>query len=428
MYKKFVFLLLLFFSFNLIGFAQEDIYAGNWIFENSKQNKSAPLTISFAIANPYAEVLYPALLKINYQNATISYQLLLVKNQAGQLVMGQNKLAAAEFPFILEKPTTLFSGTLTTSTGGGNAFLNLKTKSPQEVSFIPIEGMDSLALISADLNKLLAKESFKFKKINKQPWNSPTLTEIIQPANIGNYYGIIDSLFTDDNNLSVKILAPQTNDKKFSASLNNQYLFEKEAPKFFKNTFKKLLKEGPNLVCFFADDFPLAAKDSAALLLNFGTQTYQLNFAENKNKQAGYIIAIINYEPIKKEKPKEFILNEAKDELLRNTLLIDSLFTHQQELTLAIWDDALQDGDSISLSVNGKWILQNKLVTNLPQFFKITVQPGVNNMVFVANNLGRIPPNTSIIEIIDAKQRKAFNISTNLRQNNLVKIIYEVSK
>ena len=140
------------------------------------------------------------------------------------------------------------------------------------------------------------------------------------------------------------------------------------------------------------------------------------------------MVAIINYEPPFKEKPKEIITVNSDADLLRNTVLIDSLYTQQQELTFAIWDDALQDGDSISLSINGKWIIQNKLVTNIPQFFKITVQPGVNNIVFVANNLGSIPPNTSILEIIDRRQRKSFNISTNLRQNNLVKIIYEVPK
>ncbi len=428
MHKKSIYFLLLFFSFYLSSFAQIDFYAGSWESDNLTLKKTGTLKVSLSIANPYAEVLYPALLKINYEGTEISYQLLLVKNIKGELLIAQNKISAGEFPYSLENPATLLSGRISKSISSGNDFLNFNAADASEAAFIPLQGMDSLSSISSAINKLLATESFKFKKINKEPWQSPSLTEIIAPENSGNYYGLTDSLLTKDKNLSLKLIASTANDKKFSASLNNQYLFEKEAPKNFNYTFKKVLKEGPNLICFFADDFPLAEKDSAALLLSFDNKNYSLNFGENKNKEAGFIVAIIYYEPEYKEKPKEVITPISNDALLRNTLLLDSLYTKQRELTFAIWDDALQDGDSISLSVNGKWILQNKLVTITPQFFKITLEAGVNNIVFVANNLGSVPPNTSILEIIDDRQRKAFNISTNLRQNNLVKIIYEVPK
>jgi hypothetical protein len=40
--------------------------------------------------------------------------------------------------------------------------------------------------------------------------------------------------------------------------------------------------------------------------------------------------------------------------------------------------------------------------------------------------LGSIAPNTSILEIIDGKKRKAYNINTNLGQNNAIKIIYDL--
>lgn len=427
MYKKLLFFLL-FCNFSIVAIAQNNTFTGTWETENITAKTIGNLNLTLAIAEPYEEILYPALLKIKYENIEISYRLLLVKNSTGQLIIGQNKIAAGEFPFNLESSTELLSGHLNKIASGKNIYLLLKPLVAAEANFIPLKGMDSLSSTVSDINKLLSKKNYKFKKLNDLPWVSPSLKEIIEPDNIGNYYGLTDSLVTRDNNISLKLESPLTNNKQFSASLNNQYLFEKEAPKNFNYTFKKVLKEGANLICFFADDFPLLIKDSAALMLSFDNKNYSLNFAESKNENAGFIIALIYYEPLFKEKPKEPTFTNSNDQLLRNTLLIDSLYTQQQELTFAIWDDALQDGDSISLSINGKWILQNKLVTNSPQFFKIRVQPGANNIVFVANNLGSIPPNTSIIEIIDDRQRKAFNISTNLRQNNLVKIIYEVPK
>lgn len=408
--------------------AQQNYFSGSWQTENLASKKNETLRISISIAAPYAQVLYPALLKINYQNFNISYQMLLVQNHKGQLLVAQNKIPAGEFPFSLKNANHLLAGYLAKTNSGSNKILRLNLTQALEPNFTPIKGMDSLADIAHKINKLLSRKEIKFKQTNTQPWQSPTLTEIIHSANSGNYYGFTDSLVSNKNNISLKLVSSAANDKRFSAWFDKQYLFEEEMPKNFNYTFTKTLTEGPNYICFFADDFPLQAKDSAALWLNYGDKLYRLNFADAQNWQAGFIVACIYYEPEYKEKPAAKIIENQPADLLRNTLLIDSFYTEQQTLTLAIWDDALQDGDSISLSVNGTWILQHKLVTISPQFFTITVQPGVNNMVFIANNLGSIPPNTSILEIIDNRQRKAFHINTNLRKNNLVKIIYEVPK
>lgn len=428
MNKKCYFAIFFLLGFYFTAFAQNDSYSGTWLSENIAGKKEENLNISLHISAAYANVLYPAQLTINYGKTEISYRLLLLKNKSSQLIVGQNKIAAGEFPFYLANSTSLLNGYLTKINNASNAGLQLNVLPFKKSAFQPLADMDSLAITAAALNKLLNKTSYKFRKLNNTPWQSPYVKELIVPGNSGNYYGLTDSLATNKNSITIKLTGPAGNDKKFSASFNEQYLFEKEAPKNFNYSFKKTLQEGQNLICFYAEDFPLALGDSAALHITFADKTYSLNFGESKNEHAGFIVALINYEPPFKEKSIEILPVNNQEVLGRNTLLIDSLYTQQPELTFAIWDDALQDGDSISLSINGKWILQNKLVTNTPQFFKVTVQPGVNNIVFVANNLGSIPPNTSLLEIIDDKQRKAFNISTNLRQNNLVKIIYEVPK
>jgi hypothetical protein len=64
-------------------------------------------------------------------------------------------------------------------------------------------------------------------------------------------------------------------------------------------------------------------------------------------------------------------------------------------------------------------------VKKKPQFIKVSLYPGENKIIFIADNLGSIPPNTSILEIIDGKHRKSYMIDTNLGQNNAIKIIYD---
>ncbi len=109
----------------------------------------------------------------------------------------------------------------------------------------------------------------------------------------------------------------------------------------------------------------------------------------------------------------------------RTTKLLGSLVSTSNEITLALWDDAVEDGDTISLNVNGNWIAKDFPVLKRPQFIKVTIKPGANSIVFVANNLGSIPPNTAVLEIIDGKKRKSFMIDTDLEKNNLVRIFYD---
>ena len=89
--------------------------------------------------------------------------------------------------------------------------------------------------------------------------------------------------------------------------------------------------------------------------------------------------------------------------------------------------DAVEDGDSISLSINGKWIAKGFPVKKKPQFIKVTLAPGDNIITFVAENLGSIAPNTTVLEIIDGNKRKPFFIETDFKLNNLVKIYYKVN-
>jgi archaellum component FlaG (FlaF/FlaG flagellin family) len=118
--------------------------------------------------------------------------------------------------------------------------------------------------------------------------------------------------------------------------------------------------------------------------------------------------------------------NNINNALNRSGKVIGSIVARSQQITFAIWDDAVEDGDTISISINDKWITKNFPVLKKPQFITVTLEPGPNVITFVAENLGSIIPNTSVIEIIDGKKRKSFYIETDLDQNNLIKIFYDL--
>ena len=112
--------------------------------------------------------------------------------------------------------------------------------------------------------------------------------------------------------------------------------------------------------------------------------------------------------------------------LQENEKLVGSIVATSKQVVLAIWDDAVEDGDSISININGEWIAKGFPVKKIPQFITVTLKPGGNTINFIADNLGSIPPNTSVLEIIDGKKRKSYTLETTVGENNLVKIFYDL--
>ena len=83
-------------------------------------------------------------------------------------------------------------------------------------------------------------------------------------------------------------------------------------------------------------------------------------------------------------------------------------------LKLSVWDNERVDGDKISLSLNGKWVLRNYEIIKEKHQLEIELTPNhVNQLVFFAENLGEIPPNTTAINI----QYEGYNKTHIMRSN-----------
>ena len=95
-------------------------------------------------------------------------------------------------------------------------------------------------------------------------------------------------------------------------------------------------------------------------------------------------------------------------------------------LKLAVWDNERVDGDEISLSLNGKWILRNYEIVKEKHNFEIELIPGqVNQLVFFAENLGTIPPNTSAINIQYEGYNKTHIMRSNLDKSGSINFFFE---
>ncbi len=97
------------------------------------------------------------------------------------------------------------------------------------------------------------------------------------------------------------------------------------------------------------------------------------------------------------------------------------------EFDIEIWDKSVADGDSISLNLNGKWILENYEVVKLKLKMKVTIDPNSPNnyLILYAHNLGEISPNTAAVSVlIDGKEYK-LTLTSDLSSSGALNFIYE---
>lgn len=97
----------------------------------------------------------------------------------------------------------------------------------------------------------------------------------------------------------------------------------------------------------------------------------------------------------------------------------------QKQLRLQVWDDYSEDGDIVSISLNGEWIIQNYTLKNEPKFIDIQLKPGNNYLVLFAHNTGDVPPNTAAVATEVNKQQYRLTISSDLKISGALNIIYE---
>lgn len=84
---------------------------------------------------------------------------------------------------------------------------------------------------------------------------------------------------------------------------------------------------------------------------------------------------------------------------------------------ISIWDKGAVDNDSISLNVNGVWLIENYGLTKKPKVFEVEFDPeGSNYIILFAHNLGSIPPNTATISIDDGIRVKVLKLKSSMNE------------
>ena len=133
-------------------------------------------------------------------------------------------------------------------------------------------------------------------------------------------------------------------------------------------------------------------------------------------------------EKIKKKVEKK-IEKQKKEEInvLSTKVLKDGddmlIKCYSDKITIYIWDANQEDGDKISLIVNGKYLLENYTTKRKRKKIKYKLNEGENIIEITATNLGSTPPNTSRIEIVDSKAKYPIITQLELNKTAIIKIM-----
>jgi hypothetical protein len=94
-------------------------------------------------------------------------------------------------------------------------------------------------------------------------------------------------------------------------------------------------------------------------------------------------------------------------------------------ITLQFYDNALIDNDTINIFHNGKLIIKNHRLTDLPFEYKLVMDPSVKEHVITmhAVNLGSIPPNTALLKFVANHKTYTIDLSADEKNTGSVTLV-----
>ena len=119
-------------------------------------------------------------------------------------------------------------------------------------------------------------------------------------------------------------------------------------------------------------------------------------------------------------------LRAIKDNRLSD--LVKTIYTGEGNIELSISDNEIVDGDSVTIFHNNEVLASHLFVSATPKKFIIPIskESPHHEIVLVAENLGRIPPNTALLTIEAGSQHYQLKASSDMSRNAV--IVFEYRK
>jgi hypothetical protein len=151
-------------------------------------------------------------------------------------------------------------------------------------------------------------------------------------------------------------------------------------------------------------------------------------FPADKNYVAKYATPFFTLTKVPRQRVKdENILTEQNR--VRNMFdgrkinYVQELIVSSEDISINLWDHGRQDGDVVSIYLNGEAVVSKYSLTYHKQHFDLRLDASKNNDLFLyAHNLGKFPPNTVSVEILDGTVADNIVLNSDLKSCEAVLI------
>ena len=111
----------------------------------------------------------------------------------------------------------------------------------------------------------------------------------------------------------------------------------------------------------------------------------------------------------------------------RTNALLKTISVNHNVVELRIYDDGAIDNDTVSVYYDNQLIISKARLSDQPIITHITVEPSdhPHQLVMVAENLGDIPPNTSLLVVNDGEKRYEERIISNEQKNIVINFVFQ---
>ena len=144
------------------------------------------------------------------------------------------------------------------------------------------------------------------------------------------------------------------------------------------------------------------------------------------------------------EKPKDSIptIILSPVEIKKDSTLLPKTITQRKNIEqshievnvktihLKVYDNAIVDGDTVSILYNGKMLLTHQLLSEkgIELTIELDENRSRNEITLFAENLGSIPPNTALVVVTAGKKRYELFASASLEENAVLVFDYKPDK
>ncbi|HYM95003.1 MAG TPA: hypothetical protein VET23_12735 [Chitinophagaceae bacterium] len=135
-------------------------------------------------------------------------------------------------------------------------------------------------------------------------------------------------------------------------------------------------------------------------------------------------LPVVKQDPIKQIIPTPDVLKN------RENALVKTLIVNDPNITIKLYDNGIVDDDSICVYLDKKLVVYNRRLSEVPITYKFKLDDDNTDheLIMVAVNLGRIPPNTSLMIVEAGDQRFDVHITSTEQRNAVVRFRYQKPK